>query len=557
MSYVPVDLNQMPLDGISNGYVPVDLDNVQLDDNSLSSQIKHQAGLMVRANGPLAAAAGIGAAAGAPAFGIGAIPGAIAGAGAYELTKMLGDPLVAGVNSIADTNYTPPTQAVQQFMDNLGVAKPQNKNEDIVTAIQSGMGDAASGIGLGSSLVKSTSPLIQRIGTTLSSSPKAQALSAALGATGSEEAKDAGFGPMGQFAAGLAGGSIPALPSLALRGASLTPEASRLADILENHGIDLTAAQRTGSSALHSLERFFNDNPFTASSQAKIGDKQQIGFNRAVLGEMGVSSDYADPSTLASGKAALKTKLDNLTKNTTVNVDPQLQQKSADIRSEVAKRFGPDKSYTINSYLDDIDAANTIPGLQYQQARSQLGKLARSASDTDLSSHYKVLQSALDDAAFRNLSPQDQQLWNEYRGQYGNYKTIEKAQSSTKENTTAGNITPSALQSAAKTGNQNYASGSGGLNDLSRAGGYFLKDPVPATDNTKRTLMAHAILDTVPFLIGRESGGLAGGIAAAAAPAVGSKVLQGIYNAKPVQNYLINPANWRAQMAAALMGSQE
>lgn len=486
--------------------------------------------------------------------------------GGLSLPATLADIPAAAYNAATPNDwrkFREENQNISNILDSAGFPQPVGTEERMVNHIAQGVSGAMGGMGMGGLFQNAASPVTQAVGATLQASPKAQALSAGLASGGSDLAKEAGFGPDTQMAAGFGAGLIPAGATLAAAGNSLTPEAQRLAKILEDNGVNLTAGQATGNKFLGGMEKFLNNNPFTANAQAKVGEGQQRSFNQAVMHKMGVKgADYADPATLAAGKQALGDRFDNLSGNSTMSVDPQLQQEIADQKLEINKRFGPDKTQTVNSYMDDLtgpDAPSVIPGTTYQTMRSDLGRLANSTSQTDpvASEWYGKLQDSVDNAMFRGLSPDQQDEWSTLRTQYGNFKNIQKAQNATNSNTTAGNINPASLQNAVKTGNANYSTGSGDLNDLGRAGGYFLKDNVSSNGAIAKQLGLHAMADPIMYEIaGADYHNPLTAIAYATAPYTFSKSLQRSYNAPTIQNYLKNPPNTQAQLLAALLGSQ-
>jgi hypothetical protein len=174
-------------------------------------------GAVTRGLAPIATGAAIGAAAGAPVFGVGAIPGAIAGAGAAGLATFAADPIVGAVNSLFGTNYTMPTQAMEDLLTRAGVAKPKTEAERILQQAVSGAAGAGGGVALGRTLQAAAgagAPVTRAVGQVLASQPVLQTVAGATGGAAGQTAAELGAGPIGQIAATVAGGVTPFAPQL-------------------------------------------------------------------------------------------------------------------------------------------------------------------------------------------------------------------------------------------------------------------------------------------------------------------------------------------------------
>jgi hypothetical protein len=335
--------------------------------------------------------------------------------------------------------------------------------------------------------------------------------------------------------AGAATGAVVKAGAKALKPiAPRTGEMKRLVDAADAEGIKLTPAQRTGSRALRGIETGFNELPLTAGKQAAVADEQAKLFNKAVLARAGIDADTATPEILSAGKQALSKQFDDISARTSVNVDDELLEAFGRIEKEATKRLGPDASKAVTSYVDDIlSSGGAIDGLTYQNTRSQLGQLAKGTKDSFTAGLLKDMRDALDEAAFRSLPDADKATWQKVRKQYGAYKTVEKAMSSTGNQAIAGNISPGALATAAKTMNKNFATGAGELNELARIGAAFLRDQVGNSGTAQRQLWQN-LLTGGTGAAGYAAGGPVGAVAALAAP----KIAQIAYGTKPVQKYL-------------------
>lgn len=156
-----------------------------------------------------AAGAALGAAAGAPLAGVGAIPGAIAGAGAATLAQFVGDPVVGLVNRVLGTQYTAPTQAMEDLLTRIGVAQPKTEAERIVQATAAGAAGAGGTAALGRTIQTAAgqaAPVTREVGRMLAAQPITQVAGGAGAGAAGQGAQEMGAGPLGQLGASLAGG---------------------------------------------------------------------------------------------------------------------------------------------------------------------------------------------------------------------------------------------------------------------------------------------------------------------------------------------------------------
>ena len=162
---------------------------------------------------PYAGGAALGAAAGAPIGGVGAVPGAAAGVAAVGLSKLVGDPIVGTINHLFGTTYTLPTDALEDLMTKLGLPEPRTQAERIVKTATEAAAGAGSQVALGRSLMQAGfNPAAQAVGGSLASQPVAQIASGAGAGAAAQGAKEAGAGPVGQLVAGLGGSIVAGAP---------------------------------------------------------------------------------------------------------------------------------------------------------------------------------------------------------------------------------------------------------------------------------------------------------------------------------------------------------
>lgn len=199
-------------------------------------------GAAARGLAPVATGAALGAAMGAPLAGVGAIPGAVAGAGAAALATTLGDPIVSTVNSLLGTQFTKPTEAMENLLTKLGVAQPKTEAERIVQSTVSGAAGAGGMVSAGQAIMKAAgtaAPVTREVARQIAAQPATQIAAGAGAGAASQTAQEMGFGPVGQFVAGLGGGMAAARPLAPRTPAKQLPS-------------DLDEAQRAGIQVLTS-----------------------------------------------------------------------------------------------------------------------------------------------------------------------------------------------------------------------------------------------------------------------------------------------------------------
>jgi len=179
-------------------------------------------GLAARSYGPLAVATGAGALAGG-------LPGAGAGAAAYGLTKLVGDPVVGLYNYAKPESWTPltpPTQALNSVLDSF-LPKPETPGERIADSVNQAIADSVGITGLPSKVFKAAeagapavnqgiggvgtylqnlqNPVAQGVGRVIAENPAQQAVLSAISGLGYGTAREvAPDMPAAQFVAGLA-----------------------------------------------------------------------------------------------------------------------------------------------------------------------------------------------------------------------------------------------------------------------------------------------------------------------------------------------------------------
>jgi hypothetical protein len=170
------------------------------------------AGAAIRGAAPTAVGAGVGGAIGlgigALAGGAGAVPGAMLGArvGAAA-APLIGDLGVGAINSLFQTKFTQPTEALNYFLTAIGVPEAQTEAERIVQATSGAVAGTVGTMGLGGAMSGAGNQTVRRVGEFLAANPTQQVASAATGGAAGQEVQELGGGKLAQFV-GNVGASI-------------------------------------------------------------------------------------------------------------------------------------------------------------------------------------------------------------------------------------------------------------------------------------------------------------------------------------------------------------
>ena len=157
---------------------------------------------------PYATAAALGAAAGAPFAGVGALPGAAGGVLSLGLGD-LGTTLYNAATPMFGGSRVPlPSETIRRGYQSVGIGKePVTTSERLLSAGIEGTAGALSGSGAANQLANiARNPTARRVLTMLAQQPKAQAMAGAGSALAGQGAAELGLGPTAQLAASLAGG---------------------------------------------------------------------------------------------------------------------------------------------------------------------------------------------------------------------------------------------------------------------------------------------------------------------------------------------------------------
>jgi hypothetical protein len=168
------------------------------------------AGAITRGASPTAMGALAGGALGSVLPGVGTLFGAGMGATAGALAPVAGDPAVAFINRQFGTNFTQPTEALNELFRRAGIMEPATATERVVEAgaqtASMGGAQAAMFRQLAQRAARDPNSLAGRVYQALAAGPRAQVGGAAGAGAGGQVAAEMGMGEAGQLAGSVLGG---------------------------------------------------------------------------------------------------------------------------------------------------------------------------------------------------------------------------------------------------------------------------------------------------------------------------------------------------------------
>lgn len=285
---------------------------------------------------------------------------------------------------------------------------------------------------------------------------------------------------------GLLPDSIPSVPQP-------TPAPSRAATeparVLEDAGIPLDQAQRSGGRFMQMLRSAVSNHPFTADRAADFAGTQQKAFNRAVLRSIGENADEATQGVMASAYKRIGSVFNGIGKQGAA-FDDTLQAEIASIVDD-ASRTIPDSAMgpvtrNVDDLLNSVDEAGKISGEQFVKIRSHLSELSDNA---DVGRIADRLENAML-GALERTHPGQKQVLQDAIDQWRTMRIVQTAIGKGAER----DISPLRLANAIAT-RQNQAMsvyGMGGNQDLVRlaqAGKSVLPQALPDSGTIPRGLM--------------------------------------------------------------------
>jgi hypothetical protein len=351
--------------------------------------------------------------------------------------------------------------------------------------------------------------------------------------------KDTPYETPARVVGGILGASVPSGAASLISPPALSPQRAAAVRTLENAGVPMTAGEYTGSSPLRYMEATLSDMPFAGGKAREIKSQQGEALANEVMARAGSPGELMTRETADAAKARLKTTFDDITSRNSMNVDTKLGQDIMDVANiyDNAVNVGNQRPVVYNEISKLLNAqGSSLPGSQYQQWRSSLGRAAsdlyRKGGDSASADALKGLQKALDSAFERSVAnPADAALLKETNRQYSAIKGVQKGLDRAGGDPLLGELgaNPGATLRAMATG----PTGHRGFTDLADAANTVLK-PLPNSGTAQR--MGNIL--TLGTMVGDF---VHGGIPIATSARIGiPPILARGLLSEPVQNLLKN-----------------
>jgi hypothetical protein len=338
-----------------------------------------------------------------------------------------------------------------------------------------------------------------------------------------------------------AGGGAAGHLALSGAGRLLKPVRSKLSDVeaglaqkAQQAGIDLDAAQLSGSKPLRWINSALDDLPLSSGAQQAKKEAQRGQFNKAVAKTFGSDAGLLDEAAMADAKARIGGGIGDIAARNKFNLDNDTFNKIVQNQFDAQRFETADVKGIVNNYIDDflnkVEPNGTVSGEAYRKLDSALGARMRGTTNGDLRHAIGNLRDTLREGMDKSISRADASEWSKLRGQYRNMKLVEPLAAKSVD----GHISPNALLNAANRGNKNAAYSTNDLKDLGKIGKAFLSEP-PQSGTGPRNYYQEAL--TNPLSIG-GAGFLAGGPLGALTGLLGPITAQKLISSKAGKKYL-------------------
>jgi hypothetical protein len=478
-------------------------------ERSVMGDLQRQAGLTARSLGPIMAGGALGAAAGAPVMGVGAVPGFVAGATSAALAGPLSDLAVSGYrslkNMVSPSNAQPgplPSQALEQLMTYAGLPQPQTPTERVVQgAIRSGA-EALAGAGGAGLLGRTLTPRTvgQGVAQTLAEAPVAQTAAGTLGSGAAQTAREMGAPEAVALPIGIAAGTVPFVARPQNLFAAPGEVRQGNINILQQQNIPLSPAQQLEGAPPQVIESVMKYLPTSAPAVARQEDMTQRAFTGSILRRAGIDSDIATPEVLTDARRNFQREYNALERQTNIRGDEQLFNDLGRIESNYVVGFPDTIKPVWNARRDEVlrfaTGERTGEGRTYHRLQSELSEeIAKASRSTDPSSGYYTqalqgLQQSLAGAMERSTnSPELRDAWQNLNQRYAIFSRVEDAMARAgNEKLNTGFISPRQIASVVSGRDPTrWVEGRDDFTNLVRAGAAIIPDPVPNSGTAQRS----------------------------------------------------------------------
>lgn len=284
---------------------------------------------------------------------------------------------------------------------------------------------------------------------------------------------------------------------------AVSPLVRKAASVLENAGVPLSFAQKTGSAFWKNVEAAQERLPLTAGDMANFQSAQKAAWNKAIGSTFDAPEAALTPDVMGAARSSVGNKFTQLASRNKVSQQAGIKfvADAVSLTQDAARNSTPDVARVLSNKVDDVLSrfdtnTGTMPGTAYRALDSELGAMAK-RNQGDASYYLGQLRSSLRDAMDSSISPADQQAWGAARNQYANLSTVAPvaARSGT------GDVTPAGLLQAVNSASKTAKFGGGGsLAELARAGKAVLTQ-VPDSGTAGRTFYQAALTNPIETVV--------------------------------------------------------
>lgn len=263
--------------------------------------------------------------------------------------------------------------------------------------------------------------------------------------------------------------------------------------LARHYGIPLNLSQVTDSLPLKVVGSATKYLPF--SGAAKSRELQQQAFNRAVSHQIGEDTPEFTDQILANAGNKIGQGYDDLFGRNTVTLNRGDAQKIVNIVNDAHDLGGADVGNVVRGHVDriygQVGQNGEMPGRLFQSIRTdQLNPAIQNANPAQ-AYYLTQLRGVLQDAAARDMGPEDAAQLAKLNGQYNSLQIVKNAINK-RAGGAAGDVVPSRLWNLV---NGKYGSTSN-MRDLAKLGQTIMKDPINDSGTAQRWLtyspIAHA-----------------------------------------------------------------
>ncbi len=281
---------------------------------------------------------------------------------------------------------------------------------------------------------------------------------------------------------------------------ALSEHANNAVRALQDAGVPLDAAQRTGSILLQRAKAMLSDNPLTAGAQKDFEDMQSKAVTKAFMQTIGENSAQASPDVMGRAMARLGNTYNDLYSRIQLPYD-NVEEPLSGVLNDARITLDDNQFGKIQRVADDIlnkasRNGGVIGGEQFQNIKSTLDTLS-GGSDSDVGHYARDIREAMNDGLLSHAqqtgNDADVQLLQRTNQQWRNMRTIEGAIDKQGNYTVSPARVANILGQKANRSVSVYGKGDTTLADLAQAANNLLPNKTPNSGTFARLAASSAL----------------------------------------------------------------